>query len=872
MNIPTTILRVCALALGIVTAAHSHGAQAQTDTNDIGTTNKFIGWWELGGFYGTDDSSRGEIVLFTPLMQSATTLFFLDARGKLFEEDVQEANLALGYRQMLPSGWNLGLWAGWDIRDTEEDNTFHQVSFGVEALSERFDVRVNGYVPVTDPKSSPGLAEVVLQGNNIFLIGGEEVPLYGVDGEVGILLFGRTRGGGLKGAPVAAKRHELRAYAGGFWFDADDALEEVAGPKGRLEYRINDIVSSLPGSRLTLESELSYDEVRDTKFEIGARLRIPFGSRGSVAALRTASLTPQELRMIDGLERDTDIVTVQSKEENVFDILTGVTFDRADVVQGGGNLQGTLDANGANSLIILDGGETNGNFQVGPNQTLQGGASTIRVVGVKSGTAADFTAPGAKPFIVSNLNQAILTVDNNTHLAGLGIEGGLAAGAGNTGIEAAADGVSNVAITDTTTDGTGGSGIRFFSDHNKILIDGVNIQDAGSRGIEFDNNNSNVTIRNATIENTSAEGIRFDDDNSKVAITDVRIDNAGSDGGFSDGILFSDGNRNVSITQTSIANVEDGIEFNNNNSNITIAHADIANVDEGIQFRSGNSDIRIDHTTITDAERGIRFRNRNNDVRIRYTTIANVNDNGIDFRDNNTNVRIDHVTINNSGSSAIAFNDDNTNIAILNTLVDGTDGESISFTDDNSNITIDTVTVRNSNNDGIDFDARNTNVVIVNATVENIDADGINFDGDNANVTIANSTVTNVGGGGIDFDGDGNSNVTIVNNVLTNIDDDGIEFADNNTDIVITGNTITDVGTDALNFDANNTVTIDDNIFAGTIGDDLLDVDGAGNTINGAGNINNAIIGDNLCEGAGNFVGTLEIGGIVIVDAGPPCV
>ena len=35
---------------------------------EFGGSGKFTGWWELGGYYGTDDSSRGEVVLFTPLM------------------------------------------------------------------------------------------------------------------------------------------------------------------------------------------------------------------------------------------------------------------------------------------------------------------------------------------------------------------------------------------------------------------------------------------------------------------------------------------------------------------------------------------------------------------------------------------------------------------------------------------------------------------------------------------------------------------------------------------------------------------------------------------------------------------------------------
>ncbi len=605
-------------------------------TGELGGSGKFVGWWELGGFYGTDESSRGEVVLFTPLMQSALTLFFLDARGKLFEEDVQEANLALGYRQMMPSGWNLGLWAGWDIRDTEEHNTFHQVAFGLEALSERYDLRVNGYVPVTDPKGSPGLAEVVLRGNNILMIGGEEVPLYGVDGEVGVLLFGGNRGGGgggLKGAPAPAKRHELRAYAGGFWFDADEALEEVAGPKGRLEYRINDVISSLPGSRLTLESELSYDEVRDTKFEIGARLRIPFGARGSDAASRMAALTGQELRMIEGLERDTDIITVQSKEENVFDTLTNVNFDRAAVLQGGGDLQGTLDANGPNSLIILDGGTTNGSFIVGPGQTLQGGASTILVTGVKSGTTANFTAPGAKPFLTQLLNQAVVLVDSNTHLAGLRLTGaGQGSGlAFNDGIVPTGDGVSNVAITGTMIMGLGGSGIDFGNDHNNIVFNNVAIQNV-QNGIEFINNNANVSFQNVTIRNVINRGVIFFDDNSNVTFTHMTIVSPGDDG-----ILFLDNNSNVTLTGSTISNMSIAALFGDNNNNITLSGNTTSNTgNSAFSFNDDNTNIMVSGNTISNTSTAVFFSGNNDNVTVSGNTISNVTEDGIFFGGGNS--------------------------------------------------------------------------------------------------------------------------------------------------------------------------------------------------------------------------------------------
>src|SRR5690606_35897983 len=115
---------------------------------------------------------------------------------------------------------------------------------------------------------------------------------------------------------------------------------EVAGPKARIEWRIDNILPAIPESRLTFEAEASYDEIREERFEVGVRLRIPLGGKSWGKEL--ASLTPQERRMSEGLERDTDIVTSNtavttasdSVTEHVEDALTGVDFENVVVVDG----------------------------------------------------------------------------------------------------------------------------------------------------------------------------------------------------------------------------------------------------------------------------------------------------------------------------------------------------------------------------------------------------------------------------------------------------------------------------------------------------------------------------------------------------------
>ncbi len=144
-----------ALLAATLLACATATAQAQTAsaTTSPSPLAKWAPWFEFGGYGGTDGSSRGEAALWVPLAQDGASLIFMDVRGKLFEEGADEANVALGYRRMLASGWNLGVWAGYDRRGTQAGSTFGQVAGGIELLSADFDIRFNGYLPTDDEKT-----------------------------------------------------------------------------------------------------------------------------------------------------------------------------------------------------------------------------------------------------------------------------------------------------------------------------------------------------------------------------------------------------------------------------------------------------------------------------------------------------------------------------------------------------------------------------------------------------------------------------------------------------------------------------------------------------------------------------------------------
>jgi len=115
-------------------------------------------WAEIGGAFntrrndtiGVRATGRGETTFFVPLSGNKRSLSFAQITAKFFNNDAEEGNLAVGYRQMSQSGFNLGGWIGADVRNTTVGNTFWQLSGGVEALSENIDARLNWYV------SNPG--------------------------------------------------------------------------------------------------------------------------------------------------------------------------------------------------------------------------------------------------------------------------------------------------------------------------------------------------------------------------------------------------------------------------------------------------------------------------------------------------------------------------------------------------------------------------------------------------------------------------------------------------------------------------------------------------------------------------------------------
>ena len=804
---------------------------------------KWSAWSEFGGAYKTDDASRGSVTLFAPLMQGPRDLLFVDARGKLFEDSAKEGNLALAYRTMLTNGWNVGAWVGADVRGTALDNTFGQVSGGLEALSESFDVRLNGYGPISAPQAAglnTSFTQVVLSGPSIYMIGGQEVGLRGVDGEVGVRLPTQMFN-------LDSEKIELRAYGGGFYFDHEAALKEVAGPKARLELRINDVIAGMPGSRITAEYAYSHDRVRDHRHEIGARLRVPLGAPQTWT--RYAGLSAQERRMMDGLQRDVDIVVVQSEAEPVEDALTNVDFDRVAYVNNGGDINGTATAAGANSLIITKGGTISGEQFLQDSQTLQSGASTIQVRGLRSGTVANFTAPFSKTTLTNDTGNVVNLV-SNTHLNGFVIH--------QTTV-----GSTNDAVV--ARDAGGNDGFRNFA----ITNNSITTVDEDSNAIGIDDGNDTVWVIGNTLSTIGedAQGIEFGADNENVSLLNNKIR---TEGYSADGIEIAFANRNFRISGNTIethGEEGDGIYVIADNRNFDVADNTIETSGlsaYGMYFGGFNRGIAVGSNTVT--------------------TTGEAAD-GISFDGENSNVTVSGNTVSTSGddSFAIAFYGLNSDIAVtendVRTQGETADGVYFGFANDNIVVADNTITTREFDSFGITLDEANTNASVTGNTIvtEGAIAPGIYVGLGNSDVMITGNEVRTAGffsnGIRLDFLNDA---VSITGNTLvtTNDESDAVLVGFGNTAISVQSNDLmtSGSGADGIQVGGGNAATIAGNRAVGSIGDDYLDVIFGGNTIGGAGNTIAAgtVIGDAVCEAAGGS-GSVEIGGIVYAIPSAAC-
>lgn len=463
-------------SIGIITSLTLLTWQAQAQ-------DKWEPYIDLEGKIG-NERDLGEIDFFMPLSQDDDTLLFSDIRMRKDNNSSHEGNFGLGMRQMLDNGWNVGAYSYFDRRQTSNDNYFNQVTLGAELLGQDWDVRVNAYQPIgSKNKTVNALNTVTLSGSNFTITQGEEVAMKGFDAEVGYRL------------PVfdVDSGANLRAYAGGYHFSSGTrGVEDVQGPRLRLDLTFDELPFAWEGSRLSIGAEWQNDDPRGSQGFASARLRIPFSAfTGKKSTSKTLSV--QERRMMDPIVRDIDVVTqagAYGRSETATETTDGqtITVLRSAEIADTTALNTALTNAGANTVIVADRIDVTATVLMASGQTLIGSGE----VGLRtpSGITATATVSGGAFAATDTSLPYMLNAYNNSHIKGMTLSNSNSDGTGT--FVLSAQNQSNVIIENSTITAFGATG-------GGVGIDALNATD--------------IIVRNNTItassNNAGAVGIRI---------------------------------------------------------------------------------------------------------------------------------------------------------------------------------------------------------------------------------------------------------------------------------------------------------------------------------------------------------------------------
>ena len=194
-----------------------------------------------GAGYGSTFSSFYAFVPFAQAPEENT--WFGEGRLNLFAHDEVGGNVRIGYRQHDPSKdlvW--GGYLGYDLRHTEFNETFHQLGLGAEVMGQRWEARLNGYLPVGDTRrqvafadSGTLLSNLRFSGNNLLFDRFRkqtrtfEAAASGFDLEGGYRVFDWESG-------------SLYAYLGTYYLNAPGEGGYL-GARSRLLAELNDVFS-----------------------------------------------------------------------------------------------------------------------------------------------------------------------------------------------------------------------------------------------------------------------------------------------------------------------------------------------------------------------------------------------------------------------------------------------------------------------------------------------------------------------------------------------------------------------------------------------------------------------------------------------------
>jgi hypothetical protein len=729
--------------------------------------------------------------VFLPLVSEVENhLPFFTGRVFLDPQENVGGNVTFGYRNYNDiANQILGGYLSLDVRNTG-NITFEQLGAGFEWLTPGWDLRLNGYLPISDQRiqtSEVFSGEASFSGNRLLFdrLRTFDATIAAIDLEFG-------------GKLLAWEGGELRGYAGIYYY-APFGTGNVLGVKGRLVAR--------PTPYTDINLSVQHDSLFDTRVVLSVGVNFPaVGTTG-----RELEEDSVLARIAEPLQRENVMLIDQqtfSDQTEAFSVASGELFNFlfVDLTGDGGN--GTFE----NPYLTL-------------SEAIASASANDIIYVFNNGTISPFTIPDRVQILSSGPVQVVDTIQLGNFTLPLSGSGNFPTVTGDVG---AGNGVV------TLGNNTVLSGFQITVSDESTSGDGI-------RGI-IGQNVSNVDINNNTVANAIGEGIYL----NNVTGTAIITNNTVTDTRNNSNAGFSELNGAI-LVNNSVGGLD--LQISNNTVETNFALDNVYNVD-GIEVsfcRTGVAAIYPGCSGSASATVQI----SNNTVINRGTVVSGEAD-GIDIN-LDTNVQMDitigNNTVQNMPDKGISFGSVNSGVltsgTISNNVIQNTFGEGINISLENdstfNSLTISSNQITNGfENKGIDVQLENnavmSSLVLSNNTLTNIFDDGIRIevlDDANLSATVSGNQISDVTDGkGIDVQLENNgiiNNLILSNNTITNIFDDGIRFeaiGNANLTATISGNQISNItdgrGIDVqLDGDAIATLIFSNNTIANTFIDGI---------------------------------------------------
>lgn len=581
--------------------------------------------------------------IFVPFALADGTVVFAD--GWLSYQDGGPLYGSVGGGVRQPFGdWVLGAYGHFDFANSSRDFSYQQISAGIEALSQSWEFRINGFAPVGENAHQvDGLSTVQIRNGQFVANQGYEVALYGVDAEAGIRL------------PVfdADSPSSLKLFAGAFASDSA-FTDAVAGLKLRTELTLA-LDQYLPGATLGFGAGLSLDSTSQMSASAHIRLSAPIG--GAPTASSASSPVYQRV------ERDRAIAITAGAfgpDEAAFGGSGSAQVIQISAGTGNSAAINRQIAQAGEGAIILASGEIalDSALVLATRQIMVGGGGVIDLVSA-SGKHLQYRNTGAATVLNGNAPSSFALVApvvvDGIHLA----DGSIVSTLSIIGTENAivASGVNNVTIDNVTIDGVSGNGIALndvtgatitrsrignvricelssceFSIFNpsyvpNAAINAVGIRDLTIDGLDIANTTygifvapvidssgwpsvvtsaaEGIDIRNVSITSSRREAL-MTVGASNIAIDNLRVDNSAL-GRDMDLVVFQT-SKDITLSNSTLRGGVNALMFayysgipGENPNNIQVSNVDIFDTSRAGVFINPSHDIRFTDVTVTNA-------------------------------------------------------------------------------------------------------------------------------------------------------------------------------------------------------------------------------------------------------------------------------